>query len=806
MPDIAIVQSFLNNALLLFTLVLIQGSMTVRIDHARIRNQIFIGFVIGFIGLFIMLSPWTVTEGIFYDTRTVLISVTGAFFGWIPTILVTLITAVYRIFHGGDGIYAGLLSILFSAGFGLILHEILRKKRYQIHSNLQFILTYLVFGFIVNVAMLLSQYAIINTDARLIIQQVWMPVLIINPLATAILAYAMKNHLMQLTAIEDIRRSQTLLSAGIEGPKTLWILAVDNQMRYLFFNSAHRESMQRMYGKTIQVGDSFIQQLDAAEGQKAAEESLIRALKGEHFYTVDRYGMEQHRVLQTFFSPIRDHQNTIIGAITFTLDITRETEQAQQLEASEHELNNLIKAMSLGLVSFRVLENAEGSIADFQISRFNPQFASLFQLSQFTEGETLLHLFPDLKPEWFKILQQVAQTGQATELDVYVEAMNKHFFFSAYTPVKGELALIVSDVTEQKAYEDRILYLSYHDYLTGLYNRRYYMEQMDLLNTKESLPLTLVLFDINGLKLVNDAFGHFEGDRVINQFAQLLQREFRDTDVVARIGGDEFVILMPNSNRSIVEPFLHRLNQQASRISSHGIQVSASYGIATRHHLSVTMSELHNEAEKEMYYKKLYELSSQRSEAIKTILTTLHLKSRREELHSFRVSELCQEMGRAYNLSVDEVKQLSVIGNLHDIGKIAVDTTILDKPGRLNDWEWEEMKKHPETGYRILSASAEYAPIAQDILCHHERWDGTGYPQGLKGNDIPWRARVIALADAYDAMTGERPYRKSLTEKEAVAEIMRCAGSQFDPELAKTFVTKVLGRDWDPLIDKKEEN
>jgi len=130
-----------------------------------------------------------------------------------------------------------------------------------------------------------------------------------------------------------------------------------------------------------------------------------------------------------------------------------------------------------------------------------------------------------------------------------------------------------------------------------------------------------------------------------------------------------------------------------------------------------------------------------------------------------------------------------MISELHDIGKIAIDDSILNKPGKLTDKEWESIKKHPEIGYRILSATPEYSEIAQDILSHHERYDGNGYPRGLKGDEIPIRARVISIADAFDAMISDRPYRKAMTSFEAIEEIKRNTGSQFDPEVSNIFVS-----------------
>ncbi len=169
-------------------------------------------------------------------------------------------------------------------------------------------------------------------------------------------------------------------------------------------------------------------------------------------------------------------------------------------------------------------------------------------------------------------------------------------------------------------------------------------------------------------------------------------------------------------------------------------------------------------------------------------MQTLQEKNPREEAHSKRVSMICQSLGKKLKMSSNDLRLLDAISALHDIGKITIDERILNKPGKLDKEEWEIIKKHPEVGYRILSTSQEYAVVAEDILSHHERYDGTGYPRGLKGEEIPIRARIIALADAYDAMTSHRPYRGALTHQQAIMEIKRCSKTQFDPEIVKAFL------------------
>lgn len=167
-----------------------------------------------------------------------------------------------------------------------------------------------------------------------------------------------------------------------------------------------------------------------------------------------------------------------------------------------------------------------------------------------------------------------------------------------------------------------------------------------------------------------------------------------------------------------------------------------------------------------------------------------------EEAHSRRVSELCEKIGYAYDLNPGEIDTLKIAADLHDIGKIYIDTIILNKEDKLSECEWVEIKKHPHNGYQMLHTAIDFGFIASYVLSHHERWDGKGYPRGLKGKEIDWRARVISVADSYDAMTSDRPYRKALTPDDAAEEIRLGAGSQFDPDVARAFIENVLGLEW----------
>lgn len=354
------------------------------------------------------------------------------------------------------------------------------------------------------------------------------------------------------------------------------------------------------------------------------------------------------------------------------------------------------------------------------------------------------------------------------------------------------------DITDRKQAEEDLISMSKHDYLTGIYNRRFFEAELRRMDEENLLPLSVIIGDINGVKFINDTFGHAAGDKHIAEIAAILRDCCRKGDVLARTGGDEFSILMPGTDNAsaseVLQKIQNALKEYDDQNTGDTYQHSVSLGCATKVSEEEDMKEIMKVAEGYMYQRKLLEHNSIHSTIVASIKATMFEKSHETEEHAQRLVVLSKAIGKAMGLSQTELDKLELLASLHDIGKVGVRDEVLTKPDKLNEMEWAEIKRHPEIGYRIAKTTSELAPIAEGILCHHERWDGLGYPQGLCGEDIPLISRIVAVVDAYDAMTNDRPYRKALDHEVAVTQIRQNAGTQFDPQIAEIFAEILSSR------------
>ena len=358
---------------------------------------------------------------------------------------------------------------------------------------------------------------------------------------------------------------------------------------------------------------------------------------------------------------------------------------------------------------------------------------------------------------------------------------------------------IIIDITDLKKREKEIEYINEHDSLTDLYNRQHFEKKLAEIDEKGYLPLSVLIADINGLHLINEAYGQHEGDLLIIKSSGIIRSCCREKDIAARIGGDEFGIIMPCTDFQEAHRIRDRIKEACSRYNEinrgKSPDINISMGYATKSRACEPIKDIMDTANEYMRNRKLFSQQSSYSDTVSSIMATVYEKSQETEKHAERLAELSVRVGRMMNLMEKDIGELQLLGMLHDIGKIGIDDKILNKPGKLSDEEWEIMKRHPEIGYRIAKASIKLARIAEYILAHHERWDGGGYPRGLKGEEIPLLSRILAVADAFDAMTEDRVYRKAMSMEAAVEEIRKNSGTQFDPNVAEIFLVSLSSED-----------
>lgn len=538
---------------------------------------------------------------------------------------------------------------------------------------------------------------------------------------------------------------------------------------------------------------------DINERLTKKEESCVEQDREKGKYKIYKSHLKngETRIIDSYTCPITVGNETQLFSIIF--DSTDREKYKQELSSQKDLLDITFASIGDGVVTVDnngIIQSL--NIAGQEITGWSEEeargkyFAEVFKLKNEETGE------PVEDP-----ISKVLRTGKIVGLANHTVLTHKKGhtvpIADSAAPIKDKfgklfgVVMVFRDVSHEREHMEQILYLSFHDTLTGLYNRRFMEEEMHRIDVPRRLPIAVIMGDVNGLKITNDVFGHQMGDQLLKSVSKTVKEVCRRDDIAARWGGDEFLIILPETDLESAQSIVSRINSHFAK-KKNGLQVSISFGCAVKEKASEDIERVLQKAEENMYHQKLLEGKSYRNSIVNALLGTLYEKSSETKEHSDRLKYYCQIVGRAMNLPEEDMSALELLAVLHDIGKVAINQDILQKPGPLTMEEWNEIRRHPEIGYRIALNTPELSVVADYILSHHERWDGLGYPRGIKGDKIPLLCRILSVADAYDAMTSERVYRKALGHHEAVSELKKCAGTQFDEVVVDVFINEISKR------------
>lgn len=479
-----------------------------------------------------------------------------------------------------------------------------------------------------------------------------------------------------------------------------------------------------------------------------------------------------------------------LSRIVVTLvDITEQKKAEKSLQENEDRLNAFLKVTP----DLFFLFNREGKIIDFYlentvIGKYKPSDYLGKTIPDFVDTDTATRAY--------QCIDTLMETGEMQSLEITKTVDGKDYFFEVRFVLCGQdqVLAVVQNISQRKETEAKFYRLSIHDPQTGLYNRTYFENELEKYQNEAASGMGLIICDIDGLKLINDTLGNSVGDVYLKTTADIFRQCLPKDSIIARIGDDEFSGFIKNSSIEDIAGIKLKIAHMLNTFNSQErlIPLSISLGFALENSLQKHIRELLRAAENVMYREKLHQRQSRKSKNIAILSKMLEARDFITEGHGDRMQKLSSRLAQAVGLSENEIKDMCLFAQFHDIGKIGIPDRILFKPGRLTNEEKNEMKRHTEIGYRIAESSPDLKHISDWILKHHEWWDGNGYPFKLKGVEIPLQCRILSIVDAYDAMTSNRPYRKALPKEDAINEILRCKGTQFDPWLVGRFMNLLI--------------
>lgn len=571
----------------------------------------------------------------------------------------------------------------------------------------------------------------------------------------------------------------------------------DSQGRFEYVNKKIKEllgySPEELLGRNV---TEYVR----ADMRSYVQENIISRLKEQtnNSYELPVIAKNQEiRIIRLNSSPIYE-DGKVVGGMVLADDITDRKQAELQLIMSEARYRAIVEDQTELICRF---------LADRTLTFVNETFCRYFQLQrrQLLGQKFAINMHPDDNELFWEKINDLTPGQPVTTVQIRVflpdlrmrwQQWTHRAIFSQETGLI-EYQSVGRDITEQKEAEEKIKFFSMHDALTGIYNRLFFEQELKKRNSERYQRLGLIICDVDGLKLINDTLGHEKGDQLIIAAAKVLSRCFRGDDVVARIGGDEFAALLPGADQELA---MRRIEQVREAIRQHNknnpeMYLSLSMGCAVRTDHTANMNELYRQADNNMYRNKMQSSQQVRQIIVQQLIASQQDLNLTDQARHEYFQQLVNDMADRLNLGDEQRKTLNLLACYRDMGYAGVSQDLLLKPEVLLPEEYAEIKRHCDIGQRIALYTPDLVDIADFILKHHEWWNGQGYPLGLKGDEIPLECRIIAIIDAYMAMTGDRPYRSSLSQSKALAELQHCAGSQFDPGLVETFIKVIRKED-----------